>query len=413
MTREMKTWLIAATIALTAAPALGATDKSCLTGNDPAVSADAAQIAAVEAAVDEACPCASYDGSVGKTSRDYARCAAVRVKAAVEAGNLRGKCKGRLSKAFKHSTCGFAAEANAVPCLERTSHGKLRCLIVPAADCQDRPGHSTRAICGAYRSCIAAADSDHDYLIGADDSGACVPTPTPTHTPTSTPTVTQTPTSTPTSTATNTPTWTPTPTATASPTIICSADLPQAAVVINENTDTEEDAILPPQAIGICPSQTPSGGGCPVNTLDGSAGDGSAEVANVFDARDSFDARECSPDETALTYTWEILFPPTLQGGVYTSNGISGYLTPVLMIRPSSLPSLDDTDAGADTFWRVRLTITSIYPPMVQKVVFFRFKYTQSELTLQMSTDCQLIGHIDNNLCNSLAVNGLPTTEPH
>src|SRR6185436_10138747 len=99
--------------------------------------------------------------------------------------------------------------------------------------------------------------------------------------------------------------------------------------------------------------------------------------------------------------------------GVYTSNGISGYLTPVLMIRPSSLPSLDDTDAGADTFWRVRLTITSIYPPMVQKVVYFRFKYQQSELTLQMSTDCQLIGHIDNNLCNFLAVNGLPTTEPH
>ena len=44
MTREMKTWLIAATIALTAAPALGATDKSCLTGNDPVVSDDAVYV---------------------------------------------------------------------------------------------------------------------------------------------------------------------------------------------------------------------------------------------------------------------------------------------------------------------------------------------------------------------------------
>ena len=48
-----------------------------------------------------------------------------------------------------------------------------------------------------------------------------------------------------------------------------------------------------------------------------------------------------------------------------------------------------------------------------QHVLYFRFKYQQSQLSLQMSTDCQRIGHIDNDLCTAVAVNGLPATEPH
>lgn len=114
-----------------------------------------------------------------------------------------------------------------------------------------------------------------------------------------------------------------------------------------------------------------------------------------------------------MSHKWEILFPPTLQGAVYTSNGITGYLTPVLTIAPSSLPSLDDTDAGADTFWRVRLTVTALNPPYTQTIVCFRCKYQQTELSLQMSTNCQLIGHIDGDLCSIVGINGLPTTEPH
>jgi len=186
-------------------------------------------------------------------------------------------------------------------------------------------------------------------------------------------------------------------------------DPPAVAVVVNPNTDTEEDVILPPQAIGICPPQNPGGGGCPLAYIL----DGSTDLTNVFDASSIVDPRACGQDPHALSYKWEILFPPTLQGAVYTSNGISGYLTPVLTIQPSSLPSLDDTDAGADTFWRVRLTVTSLTPPITQQIVYFRFKYTQSELTLQMSTDCQLIGHIDGVACTTLAEHGLPTNEPH
>ena len=43
---------------------------------------------------------------------------------------------------------------------------------------------------------------------------------------------------------------------------------------------------------------------------------------------------------------------------------------------------------------------------------WFRFDYQQSTLTLQMSTDCQRIGHLEGNACTITAINGLPATEP-
>jgi len=45
-------------------------------------------------------------------------------------------------------------------------------------------------------------------------------------------------------------------------------------------------------------------------------------------------------------------------------------------------------------------------------VSWFRFDYQQSTLTLQMSTDCQRIGHLEGNACTITAINGLPATEP-
>jgi len=139
-------WLAVTTITWIAVPTLAATDKSCLTGNDPAVRSDAAQLAALEVIVDEVCPCGNYDGSTDKTHRDYLRCAKSAIKIAVRAGQLRTKCKARVTKAFQRSTCGFAAEIDAVPCLDRTARGKLTCIVIAAADCQDRP-HVTRTQC--------------------------------------------------------------------------------------------------------------------------------------------------------------------------------------------------------------------------------------------------------------------------
>ncbi|MGH7786518.1 MAG: hypothetical protein ACRERC_06595 [Candidatus Binatia bacterium] len=82
------------------------------------------------------------------------------------------------------------------------------------------------------------------------------------------------------------------------------------------------------------PAPEPSAGGCPL-ALDV---DGSVEVINTFDASASFDPRPCGQDPSDVSYNWEVLYPPLLQGGPYTSVGISGYLTPgETLARPEHL----------------------------------------------------------------------------
>jgi hypothetical protein len=209
----------------------------------------------------------------------------------------------------------------------------------------------------------------------------------PSDTPTNEPTVTSTPTATPS--FTSTPTEIPT----------CGSETPVIQVVVDPGTDFEEVPVLGCQ-------QDQSGGGCPL----GAALDG-IEV-NVLDASASYDPRPCAnPD--AVSVRWQLFKPPTLSSEPYSANGITGYLTDTLTILPSSVPSLDDTDAGSDTFWRALLTVTSLTPPVTQRSVYFRFQYQSSELTLEMSTDCQRIGYIDNVECTIVGINGLPTTEPH
>ena len=139
--------------------------------------------------------------------------------------------------------------------------------------------------------------------------------------------------------------------------------------------------------------------------------DGSIFSVNVFDASTSINQQR--GDSSDLTFRWEIFFPPTLQSAPYASNGISGYLSPVLTIQWSSLPSLADTAAGTDQFWRAKLTVTSLQSPSLQTVVFFRFLYQGTDLSFDMSTNCQAIGYIDNVLCTIVGAHGLPTTEPH
>src|SRR6476660_4420244 len=106
MTRQTTVALLAAMIACVVMPTVvTASDKTCLTGNDPVVHNDAAQVAALEAAIDEACPCVSDDGGHGAMRLDYMRCVSARVKAAVGAGMLRTQCQARLDSAYRRSTC--------------------------------------------------------------------------------------------------------------------------------------------------------------------------------------------------------------------------------------------------------------------------------------------------------------------
>lgn len=197
--------------ALTAGRAWAATDKTCLTGNDPSVAADAAQIEALEAQIAAACPCANFDGSDGKERRDYLRCVSPLIKTAVDNGALRAKCKARVGKAHKLSTCG---RIGVLPCIESKADGKIRCRIITMAKCQSDSRY-TRSACSSYARCLDAGDTNGDLLVAAGDSGTCIVPPTATLTVTATPT--DTPTPTPTLTATSTPTHTATLTATLTP----------------------------------------------------------------------------------------------------------------------------------------------------------------------------------------------------
>jgi hypothetical protein len=100
----------------------------------------------------------------------------------------------------------------------------------------------------------------------------------------------------------------------------------------------------------------------------------------------------CSQEDAALSYHWDILFPPALLGLRVVSPRITGWDSPVLEIPMYSLPNLEDTEAGSDTFWRVRLTVTPL--PLegeeitpAPSVLYFRAQYIQSEWSMSCYND--------------------------
>jgi len=172
----MKTTLVAASVAifaLLAPPMARAAKLTCLTGTDPSVQYDAGQIALARFVIDAyfgvgVCNCATFDGSPGKTHADYLKCVKAEIPALVQQGIVRSQCAATLLKDYQTTTCGIAATKSEAPCLKKSARGKVSCTITPTAKC----GAVT---CPTYSSCIAAADTNGDGLIGVGDSGACAP----------------------------------------------------------------------------------------------------------------------------------------------------------------------------------------------------------------------------------------------
>jgi hypothetical protein len=146
---------------------------TCLTGTDPSVANDLSEITAVRAAVDAACPCTTYDGSKGKTHAKYVTCASGIITDEVGKGNLRTQCKATVKKYYSVSTCGVPAKKGDVPCIKKSAAGKVTCSIKPSTKCAGVP-------CASFSTCIDAADTTDNGIIGIGDSGACASTPTPT-----------------------------------------------------------------------------------------------------------------------------------------------------------------------------------------------------------------------------------------
>jgi len=419
-------------LAVAAPQAWGRTDDTCLTGTDPVVAGDRGQITALEELIAATCPCAEYDGSKGRGHGDYVRCTGALVKVASESGALRKKCKSRVKKGYSRSICGCVESLEMVACIERSARGKVSCRVKSRAKCIDSDGRYTRVACSEAERCVDAGDDNGDYQVDGSDTAECrevaapstptatatasategpedtatptvVPTATATEVPNDTPT--EVPTDTPTQTPTNTPSATPTATPTNTPTTTpCGSGAPTARVVINEFDDPQIVVLPPNPAANQCDPQTLLGGGCEINGLDGT-------IVNIFDASTSVDPARC-PGDPAPSFHWELFRPPGLGGTPYSAAGITGYRGAVLTIRENSFPSLEDTEAAGDPNWRVLLTIQSNVAPFSVTQKWFKFEYTSSSLTLQMSTDCQRIGHIQDPECTIEASNGLPATEP-
>jgi hypothetical protein len=109
---------------------------------------DARALAAVQASVEAACPCASYDGAPGLRHPDYVRCVRRALGRAVGAGRLRSRCRAHAEHALVKSICG--RPGSVVCCQTRPD---VRCLVVPAAAC----GGRERMSCPGAASCSATA----------------------------------------------------------------------------------------------------------------------------------------------------------------------------------------------------------------------------------------------------------------
>jgi len=171
-------------VPLYAVPCLGAA-KTCLTGSDPSAAADAAQINAVRSLIDATCVCTNFDGSQGKAHSDYVKCAATIIKAQVAAspGKLRSQCTGTVTKFYAQSTCGMNPAVHAVPCIKTvTKSGRVSCAIKATtkkdgvtASGQCTNGRTfTQVACPVYTTCLGAADTNGNLIIGAPgDTGLC------------------------------------------------------------------------------------------------------------------------------------------------------------------------------------------------------------------------------------------------
>lgn len=164
-----------------AAPSWAASSLTCLTGSDPSVAGDAAQITAARQSICAACPCSSFDGSEGKTRSSYKKCVAAAIEA-LGLGSLREKCIATVKKLYGKSTCGAKPELHAHPCIKRkTATGKLGCTIksstkkdgVTPVDACHGSATTTAVTCPAFSHCMDAADSNGDLLLNAGDNGSC------------------------------------------------------------------------------------------------------------------------------------------------------------------------------------------------------------------------------------------------
>jgi hypothetical protein len=120
---------------------------ACLQGGSGA--SDQRDLAAVRATMEATCPCASFDGSPGRTRRDYRACVRPIVRAALAAHAVRPGCRPLLAQ----TTCG--SPGRVVCCAERVATGTRSCHAVRTKACTSSRG--TTRTPDAVASCADSA----------------------------------------------------------------------------------------------------------------------------------------------------------------------------------------------------------------------------------------------------------------
>ncbi len=163
------TFMAALAMVALVAPSAHAADK-CKTG-DSAVG-DIRTLASLRAVVDDACPCATYDGLSATTNRGaFLKCVKAQINDASDGTallgfSLRKQCKSTLQQVYKLSTCGYG-DTRVACCEVKPSSAKKKASIKKTSACVDTgSGTVLRTACAqpftadacsfdATNSCIA------------------------------------------------------------------------------------------------------------------------------------------------------------------------------------------------------------------------------------------------------------------
>lgn len=152
--------LIAASVV--APPAAGAADK-CETGASRA--SDRQAIASLRVVIDDACPCATFDGTSNTTNRGaFLRCVKERINDASDGTpllgfDLRKQCKSALKKIYTLSTCGYPTAERVACCEVKPATLKKKASIKKTAKCVNA-GSVVRNACPAFAFTADACSFD-------------------------------------------------------------------------------------------------------------------------------------------------------------------------------------------------------------------------------------------------------------
>ncbi len=137
----MTTLRAALLAALLVSPTVAGAADRCLQGGSGGPGA--ADVRGVRAAIENGCPCASFDGSTSAKNRAaFVRCARAVVNDASDGTPVSGRfrirkeCKGSVLRIARASDCGTPPAADRHPCCKRMASGKLVGTVAAGARCQ-------------------------------------------------------------------------------------------------------------------------------------------------------------------------------------------------------------------------------------------------------------------------------------